>query len=940
MERERRKRSPRFAALLCTGITLMRLGGTSGGDPPPVLEPLEPVPVEQFTRPGTLRTSAFDASCTVSTECDDGQACTSDFCSKGTCMNVPIADCVPCPPAYVCPPVDVVFVMDTSGSMRDEAAALCAGIFQVIADLNQQGVAIQANFLGITEAPGGSFSCLTNHVLGLLGGTVPGDPDVCPFPTGTSPFESWGPATAIVAQRFPWTPGAKRLVVPISDEGPCDGSRPEGCNDPGDDRDSIINAVAVALAANVVISPITGTGSDACVLNLAAAAAAGTGGITRRTNNPKQDLFDAFEEIVFHLCEVDDRCDDQNACTTDDRCRDGKCEGTPIESCRPCTPSDPCDDDDACTMDSCIGGECFSTPNHDDSTQCCDPDDGSLTPRDDGDPCTLDVCDPLTGLVSHPPSPEGTICNDEEICTVLDKCDGTGRCEGTDLDTVRCTSNADCFGQTCDVAIGSCVCGNDVPELCLNAIPGGLPESGCYSVGSDLFVPIDLGSSSRTIVGGQFFVIYDPTVLDFINIEPGANADPDSPFGTELLRTVNESTGSIFYAVGIILGMNGTPGPAIMARIHFRPLKACVTEELCLLNQNPNNTILVDDRGQPVQYTTCCTGELVIHGKAPVLQCPQDIAVNAGPETPSATVAWTPITAGGECDGALVTSCAGIHGSGTDLSHLAGTGGRFPIGITEFECTAVDSCGASTTCEWAVEVHNANTVEVHVQFSPVVTSNLLQRCIEFEFYSTCFDPPVVVEQTLDFGGLFNFPGTASSVILKVPAGQYGCVTARDPKHTLRSVSNLQVVNGKYVARFTGDPRLGGNWLLGGNLNGDRVIDMLDESLLAAQFSASLNPNTPCGAGVGLHSDLNGNGTVDSNDLGFIQRNFLASDKGACCPGAATAAEGATPSTVTLEELNALGLPLLRAADADDDGMLTPEEIMSFLGWGSPVTPNP
>jgi hypothetical protein len=32
----------------------------------------------------------------------------------------------------------------------------------------------------------------------------------------------------------------------------------------------------------------------------------------------------------------------------------------------------------------------------------------------------------------------------------------------------------------------------------------------------------------------------------------------------------------------------------------------------------------------------------------------------------------------------------------------------------------------------------------------------------------------------------------------------------------------------------------------------------------------------------------------------------------------------------LEELDALGLPHLRAADADDDGMVNAEEIMSFL----------
>ena len=77
-------------------------------------------------------------------------------------------------------------------------------------------------------------------------------------------------------------------------------------------------------------------------------------------------------------------------------------------------------------------------------------------------------------------------------------------------------------------------------------------------------------------------------------------------------------------------------------------------------------------------------------------------------------------------------------------------------------------------------------------------------------------------------------------------------------------------------------------------------------------------------------DLNGNGIVDSADLGFIQRNFLASDKGACCPAAASDADPSEPSVISRDELDSLGLPHLRAADADNDGMVTAEEILSFL----------
>ena len=412
--------------------------------------------------------------------------------------------------------------------------------------------------------------------------------------------------------------------------------------------------------------------------------------------------------------------------------------------------------------------------------------------------------------------------------------------------------------------------------------------------------------------------------------------DPESPFGFELLRTVNEGEGTIFYAVGVLMGVNGTRGPAMLARIRFRPLQACTTDELCLLSKNPGNTILVDNHGRQVPYTTCCTGDLYITGAGPVLTCPDSVSQNAIAGRLFADVRWDPILATSECDGALNVQCHGVNEAAIQFEPLIPTGGRFPVGHFEFECTATDSCGASSSCLWSVDVGNSNTVEVDVQLSAVMTSNLLRRCIEFEFYRNCTEEPVVIEQTLDFGGLFNFPGISHNTILKVPPGLYGCVTARDPRHTLRSVAHPETIDGKYVVNFEGDPMLRGNWLVNGNLNGDRVIDLLDHALLLAQYSAILNPNTPCGTGSELHADLNGNGTVDSAGLGFIQRNFLLDDKGACCPTATSGADPSGPSEISLEELDSLELPHLRDADADDDGMVTVEEILSFLQGGLPA----
>jgi len=210
-----------------------------------------------------------------------------------------------------CPPLDIVFVMDTSGSMFDEAAALCNNISQVVFDLGGLGIVVNPSFLGITANPSGTFPCLTDNVSNLLGPAVPGGSDML------DDSEDWGPATAVVADRFPWTPGAIRVIVPISDEGAQDG---DPCSDPGGDRDAITNAIAIANANSVIVSPISGTGSDACVITLATDLATATGGMTFASTDPNADLPGAINSIVLAACESFSDCNENgipDACDTD-----------------------------------------------------------------------------------------------------------------------------------------------------------------------------------------------------------------------------------------------------------------------------------------------------------------------------------------------------------------------------------------------------------------------------------------------------------------------------------------------------------------------------------------------------------------------------------------------------------------------------------------------
>lgn len=202
-----------------------------------------------------------------------------------------------------CPPIDIVFLMDTSGSMEDEAAALCAAIRNVETELLRRGAEVaNVTLLGITETAEDTsdpvaFGCITAHVAETYGTAVPGSPP--PAIAVLEDDEDWGPATAVVAANHPWVPGALRLIVPISDEGPYDG---DPCDDPGDDRDIITHAIDVATTNNVIVSPIAGTGSDACVVNLGIVLAQGTGGTAFRSIDPANEIAGFVVQLIENAC--------------------------------------------------------------------------------------------------------------------------------------------------------------------------------------------------------------------------------------------------------------------------------------------------------------------------------------------------------------------------------------------------------------------------------------------------------------------------------------------------------------------------------------------------------------------------------------------------------------------------------------------------------------
>lgn len=220
-------------------------------------------------------------------------------------------------------------------------------------------------------------------------------------------------------------------------------------------------------------------------------------------NDPNQHADVYVAPVPVPQCRTDADCSDGDLCTADRCGEDGRCTFTPI----PCPPSDPCagpgvcdpatgacsyaplpdgspcDDSDLCTRnDRCQEGRCIGTPLD------CSGTDGCHDPGQ---------CDPTTGFCPNP-RPDGTPCNDGDLCTANDRCEASV-CVGVPKD---CSGADGCHdpGQ-CDPNTGLCpnprpdgtACSDGnlctLGDQCLASLCTGTPkdcsaEDGCHDAGS------------------------------------------------------------------------------------------------------------------------------------------------------------------------------------------------------------------------------------------------------------------------------------------------------------------------------------------------------------------------------------------------------------------------------------------------------------------------
>ncbi len=360
-------------------------------------------------------------------DCNDENACTTnDVCSLGICAGVDTS-AVDCDDDNVC----TTDTCDgTSGCVYHPSGLVCD-------DGNLATRDDSCNLLNICE--GEPYECVPNAC------------ELSSTPNGVDCTPVYGPAGSLCDDNDPATKNDQ-----CDGLGTCSGS-PFECP-PGP---CIVSSTPNGSGCDTVYLPI-GTDCDDGQLN------------TRDDGcNPLGDCIGIPYECTAGPCDASSvpngedcdivmvepggACEDNDPNTKDDSCdADGVCAGTPY-ICEPATceiesvadgigcfpiyamPGTSCDDGEFLTMnDICNGiGDCAGTP------YSCTPNDCQISSTPNGNGCDI------------VPVEEGLSCDDGDLTSHTDQCDGEGNCLGIsyECDPGQCEASSVANGVDCDVVI-------------------------------------------------------------------------------------------------------------------------------------------------------------------------------------------------------------------------------------------------------------------------------------------------------------------------------------------------------------------------------------------------------------------------------------------------------------------------------------------------------
>jgi hypothetical protein len=419
----------------------------------------------------------------------------------------------------------------------------------------------------------------------------------------------------------------------------------------------------------------------------------------------------------------------------------------------------------------------------------------------------------------------------------------------------------------------------------------------CVQVGADVFFDVFIDNPQFTVVAGQFSVTYDNTVLDFVEVLPGA-----APFVSVPLSMPNETTGKLFWLSSVASGGTGTAADSRIATLKFRAIQEDCNDGVQIAFDLANAPILIangDGLGGTLPLSN--PAPVSIDSTPPVfanVPANLDVPADAGAGCmamrtlvpPTATDACGPVVQSfSRSDGALLLNAP------------------WPCGLTTVTWTAVNRCGLTSTATTTVLVQNYHLLEMNVEYAGMSSA-----------YAPAMDRGIGVrvgEFTLCQS--ISFAYGAGFGVAQIPVGSYNCATVDDDLHTLVSQTDVVIVGTNYSLSATG-----ASALMNGDLNDDNTINVIDWGVMVVRIGTTAAVNTNCST-TGFHCDFNGSGTVTDFDGSFILNSFLANGDSGCGLGGVLAAN---VTKISVTDLSKLMGENASAADLNRDGVVDAQDM--------------
>ena len=399
--------------------------------------------------PITVTGAIVTIACETNEDCNDGDACTTDFCDPALgCVHTPIPDCI-CVPDCANRECGDDGCGGSCGTCPDD------GLFCTGDPVCTNGKC------AFTGDPCNVVSPVCCEALDACVSECCSDED-CPDDFYCNGEESCQDGVCM--------PGEFPCGDDCCDEATNTCGLGQSCSSDGDcgDGDACTSDACV----------------DGCCVNTPECSTNGQ----CNDNDPRTS--DSCEEgccINAPLCTTDEDCDDDDPCTTDS-CNDGLCENTPLEcpddescvdgECVECLDDERCEDDGVfCNgPEICLDGECVHQGSPCAPDEACVDDLCRLPCVEDGEcpgplVCREELCvreDPASGALVQPQCGTDDVCSNGLVCAgayCLEPCTSDENCSAGEICGDGfcgvCISDADCRdGQRC---VDSQCC---VPSMC------------------------------------------------------------------------------------------------------------------------------------------------------------------------------------------------------------------------------------------------------------------------------------------------------------------------------------------------------------------------------------------------------------------------------------------------------------------------------------------